>query len=45
LELHGLREKRIATLKARHQLELEEIEDEFSWHSLQYLKTKKFVDR
>jgi transcriptional regulator with XRE-family HTH domain len=45
LELHGLREKRIATLKARHQLELEEIEDEFSWESLAYLKTKKFVDR
>jgi len=45
LDLHGLREKRIAIVKARHQLELEEVEAEFSQDSLMYLKTKKFVNK
>jgi transcriptional regulator with XRE-family HTH domain len=45
LDLHGLREKRISIVKARHQLELEEVEAEFSQDSLLYLQTKKFVNR
>ncbi len=45
LDLHGLREKMIAAVKARHQSELEEIEAKLSWGRLLYLKTKRFVDR
>jgi transcriptional regulator with XRE-family HTH domain len=45
LDLHGLREKKIALAKLRHQSELEELEVDLSWGSLLYLKTKKFVDR